>query len=145
MQQPLQQEVSSACRARALWLLLADDNAINRRVARLPMAETIEAENDWEAIERLEERRFNVAPMNIHVPEMGGVAVMYMIRASDAPWVAVRIIAVTANALSGDRERFVAAVINGYVARPVDRTKLISAIEDVLRKVPESISREDGV
>ena len=121
-------------------ILLAEDNVINQKVA-LRMLERLGyradvASNGLEVLEALKQRPYNVILMDVQMPEMDGVATTRLIRAKDSdmnfPW----IIALTANALTGDREHYLAAGMNDYISKPVQLAELIRA----LTAVPQSHS-----
>jgi len=67
--------------------------------------------------------------MDVEMPEMGGIAASEIIRKSGSENRNVPIIAMTANAMQGDRERYAAAGMNDYVAKPVDPVRLAEAIQ----------------
>ncbi|KAA3659060.1 MAG: response regulator [Chloroflexi bacterium] len=123
-----------------LQILLAEDNVINQKVALRMLARmgyrADVAANGLEVLEALEQRPYNVILMDVQMPEMDGVAVTRLIRAKgpdiNFPW----IIALTANALTGDREHYLAEGMNDYISKPVQLTELIRA----LTAVPQSHS-----
>jgi CheY-like chemotaxis protein len=117
-------------------VLLVDDNEINRLVARCfiePLGARVEeAASGQAAIEAFTEERFDLVLLDVHMPGLGGVETLQRLRAlpgGDAP-----VIAITADALSGDAERLMAAGMDGYVAKPVDRAVLIAACSDQLAR-----------
>ena len=123
-----------------LQILLAEDNLINQKVA-LRMLERLgyradAVANGLEAVEALKRQYYDLILMDVQMPEMDGVEATYQIRARtgqpDEPW----IIALTANALSGDRERYLAAGMNDYVSKPMKPEELIEAIMAVPQKTP---------
>jgi len=115
-----------------LRVLLVDDNTVNRKVVRLFLAsmraDVVEATNGAEALELLVAQRFDLVLLDIHMPVMDGAETIRRIRASDQPWRALPVIALTADAMEGDRERFVAMGMTDYVAKPIDRRLLLSRI-----------------
>jgi signal transduction histidine kinase/DNA-binding NarL/FixJ family response regulator len=117
-------------------LLLTDDNLINRKVAQLFLAphgiQIVEAANGREALDRLEADAFDVVLMDVHMPVMGGVEAVRRIRASKRPYAHIPIIALTADALSGDRERYIAMGMTDYVSKPIDPRQLLAAISSAL-------------
>ena len=118
-----------------LRILLAEDNATSREVIR----RILETEghrvtivtNGREVLEVLEEREFELVLMDVQMPELDGIAATRAIRGSDSPLVnrAIPVIALTAHAMEGDRERCLAAGMNAYVSKPVRVAELIAAIE----------------
>ena len=116
-------------------ILLAEDNVINQKVA-LRMLERLGyradvAANGYEALAALERRPYDVILMDVQMPEMDGVAATQRIRAErqngTVPW----IIALTANALAGDRERYLAEGMNDYISKPMKPAELTRALTAV--------------
>jgi len=126
---------------RAIRILLVDDNATNRQVAKLFLArlqcEIVEAENGAEALERLETQNFDVVLLDVHMPVMDGCEAIRRIRASGKPWRSLPVIALTADAMEGDRERFVAMGMTDYLAKPIDRRLLLNKIHEATARSPE--------
>ncbi|WP_052263315.1 ATP-binding protein [Geobacter pickeringii] len=122
-----------------LRILLAEDNAISREVIR----RLLEADghrvttvtNGREVVEILEEREFELVVMDVQMPEMDGISATRAIRESDSPLVDrdIPIIALTAHAMEGDRERCLAAGMNTYVSKPVRMAELAAAVESCRR------------
>ena len=115
-----------------LSVLLVEDNKVNQRVA-IAMLETAGmsvtlAENGLEALDRLQEHDVDVILMDIHMPEMDGVTATRKIRDLPPPHCNIPIIALTANAMKGDRETYLDAGMNDYVSKPVDPAALADAI-----------------
>ncbi|NJN63996.1 MAG: response regulator, partial [Acidobacteria bacterium] len=75
---------------------------------------------------------YDLVLMDCQMPEMDGFAATAAIRASDGPVAAVPIVALTAHAMKGDREACLAAGMNAYVAKPIDRDELLRVIAGVL-------------
>ncbi|MBK8903838.1 MAG: response regulator [Anaerolineaceae bacterium] len=115
-----------------LRILLAEDNTINQKVA-LRMLERLGyhaavASNGYEVLAMLQERPFDIILMDVQMPEMDGLSATQHIRLNAALQVQPYIIALTANALKGDRERFLAAGMNDYLSKPVRLEELSAAI-----------------
>ena len=112
--------------------LIVDDNHINRRVARLfvePMGlSVLEADSGMEALQQLSHRHVDVVLLDIHMPEMDGPETLNRIRQSDQAWSNVPVIALTADAMAGDRERYLALGMCGYVSKPIDERQLSSVL-----------------
>jgi CheY-like chemotaxis protein len=111
-----------------LRILVAEDNVVNQRVVLRTLermgygAEVVG--NGRAAVERIKQGRFDVVLMDIQMPEMDGLEAVRVIRSRIAPPDQPRIIALTANALDGDRERCLDAGMNDYVTKPIRRAEL---------------------
>jgi CheY-like chemotaxis protein len=97
------------------------------------------ANNGREALGILERDRFDLALMDIQMPEMGGVEATAEIRRLErergtAP---LRIVAMTAHAMAGDRERYLDAGMDGYVSKPIDPARLFAAVEQADTPPPD--------
>ncbi len=109
---------------RSLRVLLAEDNPINQRVA-LGMLEilghqTTLATNGQEVLDALERQSFDVILMDVQMPNMDGITTTKLIREREQTSTSrVPIIALTAHAMQGDRERFLAAGMDAYISKPV--------------------------
>lgn len=112
-------------------VLIVDDNAINRQVARLFLSslglELSEAENGQEAMDRLERDRYDLVLLDVHMPVMDGRQCIARIRASEA-LKDIPVIALTAEAMSGDRERLLALGMTDYLPKPINRLELIAKV-----------------
>ena len=115
-----------------LRLLLVDDNPVNRKVARMLLKPTrmeiVEAENGKQALDLLAEQPFDLVLLDVHMPVMDGITTIKHIRASPESWNAVPVVALTADAMSGDRERLLALGMTGYATKPVDQRALVAEI-----------------
>jgi CheY-like chemotaxis protein/HPt (histidine-containing phosphotransfer) domain-containing protein len=117
-----------------LRILLAEDNVINRRLALQILTarghDVTAAENGREAIEAVERNRFDVVLMDVQMPEMSGVEATRVIRDREKLSGAhLPIIAMTAHAMKGDRERCLDSGMDGYIAKPIDREQLLRLVE----------------
>jgi two-component system, sensor histidine kinase and response regulator len=121
-----------------LHALLVDDNAVNqklgeRQLTRLGLTVT-QAWNGLEALAQLRSRRFDVVFMDCQMPEMDGYEATRILRRADSGVLdsRVKVIAMTAHALAGDRERCIAAGMDDYVTKPIDAKHLARVIESIL-------------
>ncbi len=115
-----------------LRILLAEDNTVNQKVA-LRMLERLGyiacvANTGHEVIATLEQQPIDIILMDVQMPEMDGLSATQLIRQNAAIQRQPYIIALTANALKGDRERFLAAGMNDYLSKPVRLEELSAAI-----------------
>ena len=124
---------------RGLKVLIVDDNLVNRRVARLLIEPqgliATEAENGREALDILEREPFDMVLLDMHMPVMDGRETIKVIRASHEPWHKIPVIALTADAMSGDREKCLNLGMDGYVAKPVDQRELFVEILEVMNRL----------
>ena len=116
----------------SLRILLVDDNLVNRKVALgllKKMGLTAEtATSGQEAVQAWQDRTWDVILMDCMMPEMDGYTATRHIRAQEGEGAHVPIIAMTANAMEGDRERCLEAGMDDYVAKPIKRTLLEEAL-----------------
>lgn len=121
-------------------VLLVEDTPINQTLEtillnRMGFDVTL-ANNGLEAVDAFRRSSFELILMDIQMPEMGGLEATQLIRELEAEhgWDATPIIAVTANALKGDREHYLASGLDGYVSKPLSLATLKSEIQ---RLMPE--------
>src|SRR5216683_4329703 len=130
---------------RALRILLAEDNEYNQKVAvgMLTLdghAVTI-AGNGREAVEIYRKHPFDLVLMDVQMPEMDGVLATELIRQwQRSSGVRVPIIAMTAHAMAGDRERYLACGMDDYIAKPISRDEL--AITILHNAMPQSLAEQ---
>ena len=133
---------------RSLRILLAEDGLVNQQVARGLLEarghRVVVAGNGNEAVAALERERFDLVLMDVQMPEMDGFEATDQIRRREAATGGhVPIIAMTAHALKGDRERCLASGMDGYLSKPVQARTLYDAVEgtgptgDAPHAVPE--------
>jgi CheY-like chemotaxis protein len=129
-------DIRDVLKASNLRILLVDDHPINRQVASLFLRpfnmRIVEAVNGVEALAALERETFDVVLLDMHMPVMDGPTAIRHIRASNARFAAVPVIALTADAMSGDRERYLAMGMSGYLSKPLAERDLLSEIARVL-------------
>jgi CheY-like chemotaxis protein/HPt (histidine-containing phosphotransfer) domain-containing protein len=140
--QPLPSE-SPAPSLRPLKILLAEDNAVNRKLAGFMLEKDGHAVqvavNGKEALAACERESYDVVLMDLAMPEMDGFEATAAIRAREkSTGRHVPIIAMTAHALTGDRERCLEAGMDGYVSKPFRRAGLLEALA-ALMPVPGAV------
>ena len=117
----------------SLRILVAEDNAINQQVAVGLLAKLGHradvADDGSEAVTLVEQGDYDLVLMDMQMPRMDGLTATRTIRALSTPKCKVTIIAMTANAMSGDRETCLAAGMDDYIAKPVDRHRLGALLE----------------
>jgi CheY-like chemotaxis protein/HPt (histidine-containing phosphotransfer) domain-containing protein len=121
-----------------LRVLLAEDNVVNQRLALRILEKaghTVRvAGTGGQALQALERDRFDVVLMDVQMPEMGGLEATAAIRQREKEEGGhTPVIALTAHAMKGDRERCLAAGMDGYVAKPIRERELFAALEQVLK------------
>ena len=133
-----------------LRILIADDNLVNLRLARSLLAKqghsAVAVGSGREALAALEQQNFDLVLMDVQMPDMDGFETTRAIRARERVSKAhLPIIAMTAHAMSGDRERCLAAGMDSYVTKPVDAAKLFTAIADALGRdvAPDTIGLQN--
>ena len=113
---------------KALRLLVADDNAVNQQVAvglLSSLGHRADVAGDGqEALVMAEQYQYDLIFMDMQMPIMDGVAATKAIRALASDKANIPIIAMTANAMTEDRETCLAAGMNDYIAKPIDRRQL---------------------
>jgi CheY-like chemotaxis protein len=134
-----------------LHILLAEDNRTNQTVATRMLQKmghsSVVASNGNEALSLLATNRFDVVLMDIQMPEMDGLSTTMKIRESERETrMHLPIIAMTAHAMKGDRERCIEAGMDGYVSKPISSQELEEALAGVLlvRSETKSVSRPEG-
>ena len=116
-----------------LRILLAEDNAVNQKLALRLLAQlgyrADVAGNGLEAIAALERQRYDVVLMDVQMPELDGLeaarAICQRWTRSERP----HLIAVTANAMQGDREQCLEAGMDDYISKPIRVPELVAALD----------------
>jgi len=119
----------------AIRILLAEDNVINQKVAvKLLQREGYHVDavgNGARALEALERESYDLVLMDIQMPEMDGIETTRIVRdgSSAVGNHEIPIIAMTAHAMKGDRESYLAEGMNDYLSKPIILSELVAAIE----------------
>ena len=121
-----------------LEILVAEDNAVNQKL----MAHMLEAlghdcvfaADGQEAVAHAAKGGFDVVLMDVQMPVLDGIGATRRIRELGTAAAKVPIVAVTANAMADDREKYLAAGMDGYVSKPLNLTNLAAAIERIREK-----------
>ncbi|WBF66976.1 response regulator [Desulfovibrio subterraneus] len=123
-----------------LHVLAVDDNLVSRKLLRLLLEKQghtcVTACNGLEMLAHLAQERFDLVLTNIQMPRMGGLEAVRRIRSGIADGVPqdIPIIAVTAHALKGDRERFLEAGMTDYIAKPIHAARFYRAINRAIHR-----------
>jgi CheY-like chemotaxis protein len=118
-----------------LRILVAEDNAVNQKLALRILQQmgyrADLASNGIEAIESVERQAYDVVLMDVQMPEMDGLEASRRITAQWPPDARPRIVAMTANAMAGDREMCLAAGMDDYITKPIRVEQLVEALNRV--------------
>ena len=125
----------------SLRVLLVEDNAVNQMLAMAILKKAGHrvdlAVDGIEAVDSVSNNLYDVVLMDIQMPNMDGLEATRLIRAMDDPNKAnVYIVAITANALLGDRETCLSAGMNDYLPKPIDQKRLLAALNLVQSETP---------
>jgi CheY-like chemotaxis protein/HPt (histidine-containing phosphotransfer) domain-containing protein len=135
---PVQQSLGS----RKIRVLLAEDNKVNQMLAVAILEkrgyDVSVADNGREAVDLVRHSEFDVVLMDVQMPELDGFEATAMLRAAEAETTKrLPIIAVTAHAMEGDRQRCLEAGMDDYVSKPIDPDKLEAAIQRWTGQLPD--------
>ena len=126
---PIREQVeTSAPHLKARHVLLAEDNPINRTMASKMMRGMVQqltmVENGAEALAALEKDTFDLVLMDVQMPLMSGLEALTVIRSTPSAYQDIPVIALTANALITDRDRFLSAGFSDYLSKPFRKADL---------------------
>ena len=134
-------DADPAAPEQALHILVAEDNAINQQVAAGLLAKLGQradfANNGHEALRMVETGHYDLVLMDVQMPEMDGVAATLAIRALPPPRSGVPIVAMTANAMAGDRESYLAAGMDDYISKPIRRRQLAELVHRWINRLAD--------
>ena len=130
---------ASSEHASELRVLLVEDNLLNQKLAQRILEKrgysVVLAGNGVEALEALEREGFDLVLMDLQMPEMGGLEAAALIREKERIQGGhIPIIALTAHAMKGDRERCLEAQMDDYISKPFNRSELYAKIEKAIRQ-----------
>ncbi len=118
-------------------VLLVDDNFINLEVAgellKMAQVEVVTATNGREALEKIAQSEYDAVLMDLQMPEMDGITATRQLRL-DPRFANLPIIAMTANAMAGDRDRCLAAGMNDHIPKPIDPVEMRHTLARWLRR-----------
>jgi len=125
-----------------LDILLVEDNRINQQFALALLNKAGHAvevvDNGHKAVDAVRKHQYDVVLMDIQMPELDGIEATKQIRALPAPARNAYIIAMTANAMTGAREQYVAAGMNDYLSKPIDAQGLLTRLSRLPARVPRT-------
>ncbi|MEX2009145.1 MAG: response regulator, partial [Dongiaceae bacterium] len=117
---------------RPLRILLAEDNQVNQMLAVAMLGRAGHrvdlAGNGIEAVDAVHSRPYDLVLMDVQMPDMDGIEATRRIRAMPGKKACIPIVALTASAMKGDRERFLEAGMDDYIAKPIDRGQLLDVV-----------------
>jgi len=126
-----------------LRILVVEDNQVNQLLATVLLNKAGHridiAANGVEALDAVSSRPYDLILMDVQMPEMDGIEATKRIRAMAGAARAIPIIAMTANAMKGDRERLLAVGMNDYVSKPIDKGQLFLAIASCMGIAPAAV------
>jgi CheY-like chemotaxis protein len=121
-------------------VLIADDEVdsleVATRLVRLAGANVITAKNGLEALEKVRQYRPHFILSDLSMPEMDGWELVYRLKLERST-LDIPVIALTAHAMAGDRDRAIRAGFHNHISKPLDPTKLVRQLINVLMDVPE--------
>jgi CheY-like chemotaxis protein len=120
---------------RGLRILIAEDNVVNQKLTFRLLERrghsVVLTSTGLEAIEAFDKERFDLILMDVQMPDMDGLEATLQIRAREKQTgTHTPIVALTAHALKGDKERCVAAGMDGYINKPIEADKFIQMVEE---------------
>jgi CheY-like chemotaxis protein len=131
---------------RPLRVLLAEDNVVNQKIVRailLSAGHQVEiAVNGAAAVDAVRNGAFDLVLMDVQMPVVDGAEATRQIRALPAPRCRVAIIALTAHAMVGAKEQYLAVGMDDYLTKPIDSTALLSRLADLSSRLGERAGPE---
>ncbi len=116
-------------------ILIVDDNLPSRELMKAILKrscdEVLDAREGQEALEKITKARPDLIFLDVQMPGMDGFAVLNRIR-QDPQSAGLRVVAVTANAMQGERERVLAAGFDEYIAKPINAAALRKQVKQML-------------
>ncbi|MBF0121301.1 MAG: PAS domain S-box protein [Desulfobacterales bacterium] len=143
--------ILTECCFSKLHVLVAEDNEMNQKVAINMLKKlghsVVIANNGKEALDILLKEQFDLILMDGQMPEMDGIQATYLIRQKEEEMKKKRIpiIALTAHAMKGDRERFLAAGMDDYISKPIKKDELSAVIKRCLEGLKKEQDKTDNI
>ena len=125
-------------------MLVVEDNQVNQKVVTTVLRKrgfAVDlANNGVEALERLErDDGYRLVIMDVQMPVMDGLEATRRIRLNPK-WQKLPILAMTAHAMNGDREKCLSAGMNGYISKPVHPSHLLSIMDEYMAPAEETVN-----
>ncbi|AFV25179.1 multi-sensor hybrid histidine kinase [Methanolobus psychrophilus R15] len=147
---PLTMNLTSKRGINNVRVLLAEDNIVNQKVAQSMLkklgfrADTVA--NGAEAVKALETLPYDLVLMDVQMPEMDGMEATRLIRQPGSAVLnrEIPIIAMTAHAMKGDRERFIEAGMDDYISKPVSLKSLIELLDKWLTMIQKDVQEDSS-
>jgi CheY-like chemotaxis protein len=128
-------------------ILVAEDNAVNRELLRELLEArgytVSEACDGQEALEMIEQVKPELLLLDIGMPVLDGFAVVRRIR-ENPRWAPLPVVAVTAYAMRGDREKILSSGFDGYLSKPLNPSSLTAELDRLLNKSAQSANQDQG-
>ena len=140
------EQIPSVANIQGAKFLVAEDNEVNQQVAKGILENNgfvVDlADNGVLALEAVQKTKYDAVLMDINMPEMDGYTASREIRQLEGFW-DLPIIAMTANAMTGDREKALAAKMNDHITKPIDVKELLTVLKTWVKPVKEKASQEE--
>jgi two-component system, sensor histidine kinase len=141
--------IVAAVQTRPLQILLAEDNLVNQRVVigllKKERHSVTVVSNGREAVNACEKQRFDLVLMDMHMPEMGGLEATALIRKSEKSGSRIPILALTADALTGVRERCIEGGMDDYASKPINRREFLQKIDRLTSACPRPVMADPQI
>jgi signal transduction histidine kinase/CheY-like chemotaxis protein len=133
----------------SIQVLLVEDNMINQKVALKILEKNgfiVDiAKNGSEAVKKVEKNNYNLIFMDIQMPVMDGIEATNAIRSLTQPKNKIPIIAMTANAMKGDREKYINSGLDDYISKPIDQQALREIILKWLSHSKQIVDKQESI
>jgi len=130
--EPIEKKEIISENSQSLNILVAEDNMVNRKLAEKMLKSLgyapVFAVNGEDAVELVQKQTFDIVFMDCQMPVMDGYSATGMIRKMNPPKSQIPIVAMTANAMEGDREQCINAGMNDYISKPLKKSDLADAV-----------------
>lgn len=129
-------------------ILTADDSTVNRKLIGAILSSininSDFAENGIEVLEKLNNKKYDMLLLDIQMPKMNGIETIKNIRNNDK-YEDLYVIAVTANAMSGDAQKYLDSGCNDYISKPIEKNTFLKKIEYQIQRIRNSRTKKNTV